>query len=118
MPRPSEPDQGGERRRSRAFAPLAPGELDELWDVELLDEEQAAVEAALAADPALRGELAPILRTLDYDRRELFISALARLLQRGGAAIDLAAGARAALESTRHASFLLALADQHLGGRG
>ena len=110
MARASDPDRHGQ-----AFAPVAPGELDELWDVELLDEERAAMDAALAADPPLRMELAPILRTLDYERRELFISALARLLQRADGNLDLAAGAREALESTRHAAFFLALADQ-LGG--
>lgn len=100
-------------RPVRPFAPLSPGELDELWDVELLAEEQAAIDAKVAADPALRGELAPILRTLDYDRRELFISALARVCAKSGP-VDLAAAAREALESTRHAAFLLAIADQRM----
>ncbi|MCA1701509.1 MAG: hypothetical protein LC790_22480, partial [Actinobacteria bacterium] len=86
------------------------------WDVELLDDEQAAIDAALTADPPLQSELAPILRALDYDRRELFIGALARLLQRAGGKLDLAAGAREALDNTRHAAFLLALADQLEGG--
>ncbi len=104
--------------RVRSFAPVTAAELAELWDVELLEDEQAAIDSALAGDPPLRTELAPILRTLDYERRELFISALARLLQRSGGRIDLAAGAREALDSTRHAAFLLALADQdqQLGG--
>ena len=101
----------------RPFAPLSATELSELWDVELVDEEQAAIDAAIDADPPLRAELAPLLRTLDYDRRELFLSAIARLLQRSGGKLDLAAGAREALESTRHAAFLLALAEQQLGGQ-
>ena len=101
-------------RPTRPFALLNPGELDELWDVELLDEEQEAIDAKVAAEPALRAELAPILRTLDYDRRELFISAIARFVGRGGEKLDLAAAAREALDSTRHAAFLLALADQRM----
>lgn len=103
-------------RQGLAFAPFTAGELDELWDVELLDDERAALDAALAADPPLRAELAPILRTLDYERRELFVSALARLLERAEGKLDLAAGVREALDSTRHAAFLLALGDQ-LGAR-
>jgi len=119
MPWTSDPDNGPAGARAQPFSPLSPGEIDALWDVELLKEEQATIDASAGADPALRAELAPILRTLDYDRRELFISALARLLERstGGHQVDLAAAAREALESTRHATFLLALADQHLGGR-
>ena len=97
------------------YAPLSAGELAELWDVDLLDDEQAAIDAALADDPPLRTELAPILRALDYERRELFISSLARLLKRAGGKLDLAAGVREALDSTRHAAFLLALADQVAG---
>ena len=117
MPRPSKPDSGRPGLSAQPFAPLRPGEIAELWDVELVAEEQATVDGALIAEPALRVELAPILRTLDYDRRELFISALARLLERSDGNIDVAAAAREALDTTRHASFLLALADQHLGRR-
>jgi hypothetical protein len=116
MPPPPDRTGGAAARHARPFAPFLPGELNELWDVELLEEEQLALDAAIGADPSLRTELAPLLRTLDYDRRELFISALARLLQHGDGRLNIAAGAREALESTRHAAFLLALADQRLGG--
>lgn len=94
------------------FAPLSAAELDDLWDVDLLGEEQQTLDAAFAADSGLRGELAPILRALDYDRRHFFVSALVAILDRLEGTVDLAAALREALEGTRHAAFIAAIVEQ------
>ena len=112
MMRPSESDNGRAGPRAHPFAPLSPAELDDLWDVDLLAEEQGTLDAAFAADPPLRGELAPILRALDYERRHFFVSALVAIHERAQRSVDLAAAVREALDSTRHAAFIAAIVDQ------
>ena len=108
----SNPTNGPGQTGRRPFAPLSAGELNDLWDVDLLTDEQATLDAAFAADPAIRSELAPILCALDYERRHLFVSALAAILDRVEGTIDLSAALEEALDGTRHAAFVIAMLDQ------
>jgi hypothetical protein len=100
---------------ARRWLAPTPHDLERLWQAELPTDERRALENAFERHPDLRIEAGALLRGLDRELRETFVSCLARAFASKDPPPLPGDAVRHALERTRTAAFWLELAT--VGGR-
>jgi hypothetical protein len=102
--------RGAAGRPDRNWRGASSYELELVWQAELPIGHRRALDGALAREPGLRAQLAPLLCSLDGEPRETFVRALARAFASRRPPEPIADAVKGALERTRVAAFWLELA--------